>query len=162
MQSAVTDVINLERDQGIPIGRAIKLTAAKYNGRNLGQGRRLRLSRKTLERIYYAWEAAGRDANVFELHYKPGLSPKAIDRLLLRAVASYCVTHVVSVARALKNLDVLRDSSISLHTFYRALPGGKIREYLNAHSRCAKDRARVEALNARQLARVKAQILAAV
>ncbi len=161
-KSAVTDALNLEQQQGIPIGRAIKLTAAKYNGRKLGDGRRLRLSRKTLERLYYAWEAAGRDPKVLELHYKPGLPSKRIDPLLLRAVVNYCVTHAVSVAGALRNLGVLRDSSASLHTFYRSLPGAKIREYLRAHSRCVKEQARVEAQNARKLARLKAPILGAV
>jgi hypothetical protein len=161
LESAVTDLID-ELEKGSPIGRSIKLTAAKYRKRSLGFGRRLRLSRKTLERIYYAWEAAGRDSKAFELRYKPGLPAKPVDPLLVRALVSYCVTQVVSVAIALKELEVLRDSSISLRTFYRRIPVLKIREYLHTYNRSLSERAKLEARNARHLARLKTQILAAV
>ena len=54
---------------GIPIGRAISLTAAKFRGRALGASHRLRLSPKTLRRL---WDASdhGTDVRAFQFRYR--------------------------------------------------------------------------------------------
>jgi hypothetical protein len=111
---------------GIGVCRAFIIGARKFRGRSLGKGRRLRLSAKSLARHWYQSDR-GRDPSAFELHYRPGRSPKQIDPVFLRLIADHCVHRAIPVAVALRELNAVQSSGVSVHTFYRKLPAKIIR-----------------------------------
>src|SRR5437879_4594741 len=63
---------------GVRIGRAIRVASRKFNGRSLGESRRLKLSPVHLRRLLDK-SKHGRDASAFQLHYSSGAIAKAID-----------------------------------------------------------------------------------
>jgi hypothetical protein len=111
---------------GIGVCRAFRIAARKFRGRSLGKARRLRLAAKTLARFWYKSDH-GRDPSAFKLHYRPGRSTKEIDPVFLRLIADHCVQRGIPVAVALRELNAVQSSGVSVHTFYRKLPTQIIR-----------------------------------
>jgi hypothetical protein len=108
---------------GVGICRAIRITARKFRGRSLGKPRRLRLSAKTFEGLWYR-SKGGRDLTSFDLHYRPG-RPKKVDPVFLRLIAETCIARGISIAAAKRELDPSNSHDISVHTLWRRLPPAK-------------------------------------
>jgi hypothetical protein len=113
--------------RGVRVGRAIRLASKKFHGRCLGESRRLKLSPVLLRRL---WDKSkhGRDSRAFELHHRSGAIAKPIDPFFLHLLVSYCAQGGVSLASAIRELDITRKTGVSVRTIYRNLPVKTIRD----------------------------------
>lgn len=100
---------------------AIPRVAKKYNGRNLPEGKKLRLSKSTLKRVWYLWKADPSD-KVFNLNYpevsREPMAPWLVELLEFYAIESKC--SVRDLHRRLKAKDP--DLPFSKDGFYRHIP----------------------------------------
>jgi hypothetical protein len=131
-----------QRQTGVRIGRAIRIAAGKFRGRSLGKPHRLKLSEKTLQRLWYE-SKGGRDHDRFQLHYKPGRASD-VDPTFLRLVAESCVSKGVSVAAAIRDLSKSHKIVASLHTIYRKLPMKEIARFAVLTRQSLRNQARLE------------------
>lgn len=123
---AACKFIASEVQGGVRVGRAIKVASRKFRQRSRGDGRRIRLSEKTMRRLWYAWRAL-RDDSVFFLRYQPGCRPAAIAPSFLRLVAETSIGSGRPIAAVLRSSKSRSSSRVSTRTIYRRLPVGRIR-----------------------------------
>jgi len=100
---------------------AIPRVAKKYNGRNLPEGKKLRLSKSTLRRLWYSWKADPSD-KVFNLHYPEGqrvsMAPWVIELL-----ESYAMQHGCTIRELQLQLRAADPGfPFSKDSLYRHLP----------------------------------------
>lgn len=127
---------------GIRVGRAIKIAARRFRNRSLGSGRRIRLSEKTLARMWYAWQSTRDDAALL-LRYRPGHPRVKIDPRVLRSITS----ESISTGRPVTELVRSRRSlarSVSVRTVYRRLPMRKIVRLARLQRRALQQQAKIE------------------
>ena len=140
LQSACNEVAKLRR-QGIPLLRAIKSAAAEYRNTDLGDGRRLKLSEKTLCRLWYAFQQT-KDPSVFDLKYK-GPGRATIDPLLLRMVVEYSLDTGSGLGEA---IEAIRPpgAKLTVRQLYSAFPKRSVDSLSHSHKRLLRQRARLE------------------
>lgn len=115
---------------GVKNGDAIKQASQKFRNRSLGNGRVLNLSRKSAERIHYAFQKRGVAA--FALKYVAGRKYD-IDPLLLRLVTDTAIRQSKSVSEILVEAGVSdRRGRPSFATIYRNIPATEIAKFLRA------------------------------
>lgn len=118
---------------GAKVGHAIEEASRKFRNRSLGNGRALKLSRKTAARVYYDFSKRGDSA--FALHYVAGRQHK-IDPLLLHLVVQASILQSKSVREILAQADFSdRKGRPSKRTIDRALPTREVAHFLRAERR---------------------------
>lgn len=143
-----------------PIMATSKAVARQYRGRSLGTGRRLRLSPKSLYRLYHEWLRAGRNDKAFQLRYRAGKPRQTVDPHLVRAITNYCIADAQTVGGALTTLRLRGDASS--RALYRALPAIAIKQYAQTVRRFDRQGVALAKRRASELARLNRKILAAV
>ena len=132
---------------GVKLVRAISLAARKIRHRSLGCGRKLALSRKSLERHWYKWNAGSRNETAFKLYYVPGRSQE-VDPALLRVITEGCIRQSKSIAESFREVSLsssgLVGSSASLCTICRVLPAKAIAHFLRSERRLIAQRGAAE------------------
>ncbi len=118
-KAAVLDI--LRRPVGESENAAIPRIAAKYNGRNLPNGKHLKLSGSTLRRLWYAWKKEPSD-RVFDLHFSGAAAQSIIQPWVGHLFADYAVSRGLSIPRAYRELKAATpDLPFSLRTVSRHL-----------------------------------------
>lgn len=127
---------------GARIGRAIKAATRRFRSRSLGGGRRIRLSEKTMTRIWYAWKAL-RDDSVFLLRYRAGHPRVNIDPRFLRSITEISIAEGRSLAHVLRS-PKLKAPNVSQRTIYRRLPVRSIGRLARLQRRALRQEALIE------------------
>ncbi|MDQ3314791.1 MAG: hypothetical protein M3505_09235 [Verrucomicrobiota bacterium] len=136
LQSACNFVAE-QLHEGMRLGRAIKAAATKFRDTDLGNGQRLKLSEKTLERFWYAWKRT-KDPAILDLKYNAVADP-----LLLRLVVEHCLQSGESLSEAVTALKS-KGARISIQEVYRAIPASAIDSFARSHKRLVTRRHRLE------------------
>lgn len=126
---------------GARIGRAIRLAAKKFANADLGDGRRLALSEKTMQQMWYRWRAS-RDPAVFELKYN-GASSKKLDPVLLRLLYEHCLQTGAPLTEAIEAV-IPPGARFSIRELYRAIPKRVVDSFSGSQKQLAKKRAKIE------------------
>ena len=124
---------------------AITLIAKRLDNVELGAGRRLRLSAKTLEGYWYAWLAKGRKPSAFALHYhySPNGQRARIDSLLLRLLIEQTLQTGAPLAEVVERLNA-GGAKISLAEVRRAFPKGNVRKFERSHRQLTEHRLKLQ------------------
>jgi hypothetical protein len=140
LQQACNEISRLVRED-LQFGRAIKRIAKQFNGTELGDGRRLRLSEKTLQSIWYRWKRL-RDPAVFRVKYA-GSARSAIDPILLQLVVEYCLQTGAPLSEAIKRI-VPKGAKVTVQQIYRAIPKRALDRLSESHRQLAGQRMKIE------------------
>jgi hypothetical protein len=150
------DLISEQVWDGIHISRAIRRTASKFRKRSLGNGHRLRLSEKTMQRFWYAWRKR-HDTSIFLLRYKPGIPRSVVDSSSLQQLIETCLRSGQSIAKSLQSKPLMSQDGRPLsirssyrHLRYRQLPARTIAKFARLQRRIISERANLE-ITRRQL-----------
>lgn len=87
---------------GSRLGLAIRIAAGKFRGRSLEGTKRLKLSRRTLEHLWYESDC-GRDPSAFRLKYMPG-GVKRIEPSIVSLFVEHCQQRRIPIPIALRQL----------------------------------------------------------
>jgi hypothetical protein len=126
---------------GTKICRAIKIAAKELAGADLGNGRRLALSEKTMYRNWYRWRGP-RDASVFRLKYFGNQRP-SVDPVLLRLVVEHCLKSGASLENALEAIRPA-GAKVSIQAIYHAVPKRARDSLWRSHKELLKRRMQLE------------------
>jgi hypothetical protein len=150
------NLISGQIQNGIRSSRAIKSAASKFRKRSLGNGRRLRLSEKTMQRFWYAWRKR-HDTSIFLLRYKPGIPRSVVDSSSLQQLIETCLRSGQSVAKSLQFRPLVSQDGRPLsirssyrHLCYRQLPARTIARFARLQRRIISEQANLE-IKRRQL-----------
>ena len=135
-------LVSERREHGSPILQTLKSVAQEFNNAELGAGRRLALSSKTLERYYYAWKSGGENSSSFNLKYRPSDRTK-VDPLLLRLLIERSLQTGVGLTEVVAELNA-GGAKISLAELRRALPKGDLRKFERSHRKLTEHRLKLE------------------
>jgi len=117
---------------GVPLAVAIQKTAARYRGRALGNGKRLKCSSSTLFRAWYSWKKRP-SPQAFSLKYVPAHTV-SIPGYVRFLVLYFCAGQGLSVSQAYRLLDCIDDGvPFSERTLFRNLPAARLRRLAKSH-----------------------------
>ena len=163
LHEACNEIEKRARD-GQPIMRTIRLVARKFRFRSLGAGRRLRLSIKRLECLWYLWSRR-RDPLIFALRYRPPFGRIPISDDAVRSLAETRLYGNRSVAAIVRSGEIRADDGrpISVPLVYRRLrensvPAGKLAEIASTRVKRGAQLARAERRIFRERAKLQRQI----
>jgi hypothetical protein len=122
--------------------RTIESVAKEFNGHELGNGRRLQLSASTLQRLWYGWNASGRNPSVFELSYTPN-ERRQVDPLLLRLLLEKALQTGAPLSEVVESLNAGGAKS-SLSDVRRALPKLELLRFERSHRQLTEHRLKLE------------------
>jgi hypothetical protein len=158
LQEACTLVAErVAKGKGMFIGAAIGHVAKTFTNADLGAGRRLKLSPKSLRRHYDNWKRT-KEASVFAFKYKASERAKT-DPLLLRLVVDYCLQTGESLSEAVETLR-RKGARISIRDLYR-VSAGALQSFARSDKRLKKQRREHEKKFLESLERVNGAFLKA-
>lgn len=110
----------IEKHRASGLVKAIRRAARRIAKRTYQGGRKIQMSEKTLQRVYYAWRAAGQSDSAFVLRYRPGRGPSIPSQLTAR-FRNECLL-AVSMADAYRKVRAGRESFPTQQAFCQAIP----------------------------------------
>jgi hypothetical protein len=141
LQQACNEISQLERE-GLGVCRAIKRVAREFNQRALGGGRRLNLSEKTLQRVWYSWNASGKNPAIFALKYSAN-DRQIVDSLLLQMLLEQALQTGAPISEVVDSLNA-GGAKIRLADVRRAFPKGCLVRFQRSLRKLTQHRNRLE------------------
>lgn len=142
LQQACIAVSSKVQD-GAGLVRAIKSVAKEFDNTELGAGHRLKLSPKTLQRIWYRWQRHDQMQSAFALGYAHNGHRSRVDPLLLRLLIERTLQTGAPLSEAVENLKQ-SGVKISLVEILSAFPKGDLRRFERSHRRLTEQRLKFE------------------
>lgn len=129
------------------IGKGLMSTIAsiakEFDNAELGAGRHLSLSAKTLERHWYAWLANGQKSSAFTLNYARNGQRTIVDPLLLRLLIEHSLQTGAGLTEVIGKLNA-SGAKISLTELQRAFPKCYLRKFERSYRQLTEHRLKLE------------------
>jgi hypothetical protein len=142
LQKACT-LIAQRLQSGEKVLRTINSIAKQFDNSSLGEGRRLWLSPKTLQRLWYLWRSSDRTPSTFALNYNGNAQLPIVDSLLLRALIHQSLQTGASLEEIVEKLNA-GGARISFKDVRRAFPKGALAEFERSFRKLTDHRLQLE------------------